>query len=376
MVTAKADECRWATNAAQVRIWRNSMPRRYLLALLPIALFACSPSPPAMPTQSGTTSGSTSGEGSGGNVADVTTTASSGGSSGGGSEGVASTPDAGAAEMDGAADGIPDGDGESTASDDGGLCSGLLCEDFEQGQGQLDLGKWVLQTGTTADGGIEEIQQQTVHRGKYAWHVHVTPVSGDFAVILTKSLPAMLKGSGPVFGRAYFYATANVGTHIMLGIAGTTRNPAVAPSILPTKPLINFNYMEFAAFAGSWQLGFDLFTPDPSVAKGFVEEASYPPARDKYPTMAWSCVEWEFSDNPDAMMLWVDGKAMDQFDVQHIGFSSVPRMAGSILNGKSSGIIGGFDFFGFGFHTWGRSPAFDIYYDDIVLDTKRANCLP
>jgi len=352
------------------------MPRRYLLAFLPITLLACSASSPAVSTGSGTTSGSTSSDGSGGNVADATT-GGGGGSSGGGSEGAPTTPDAGATEMDAATmDGAPGGDGESNPSDDGGPCSGLLCEDFEQGQGQLDLAKWVLQTSTTADGGIEGIQQQIVHSGKYAWHVHVTPVSGDFALILTKSPPPMLKGSGPVFGRTYFYATANVGTHIMLGIAGTTHDPAVAPSILVTKPLINFNYMEFAVFANSWQLGFDLFSPDPSVAKGFVEEASYPPARDKYPTMAWSCIEWEFSDNPDAMMLWVDGKPMDQFDVQHVGFSSVPRTMGSILNGKSSGIIGGFDFFGFGFHTWGRSPAFDIYYDDIVLDTKRVNCLP
>ncbi|HEV3191973.1 MAG TPA: hypothetical protein VGY54_15785 [Polyangiaceae bacterium] len=351
------------------------MPRQYLLAFLPISLLACSAPSPAGPPRNGTTSGSTSGDGSGGNVADATS-GGGGGSSGGGSEGPPVTPDAGAAEMDAAADGTPDGDGQSTASDDGGPCSGLLCEDFEQGQGQLDLAKWVLQKNTAVDGGIEEIQQQMVHRGKYAWHVHVTAAPGDFAVILTKSPPAMLKGSGPVFGRTYFYATANVGTHIMLGIAGTTHDPAVAPSILPIKPQINFNYMEFAAYAGSWQLGFDLFAPDPSIAKGFVEEASYPPARDKYPTMAWSCIEWEFSDNPDAMMFWVDGKPMDQFDLQHIGFSSVPRTMGSILNGKSSGIIGGFDFFGFGFHTWGRSPAFEIYYDDIVLDTKRVNCLP
>jgi hypothetical protein len=355
------------------------MPRRYLSALLPIALLGCSASSPAVPMQNSTT-GSDGGSTSGGegNVATGTDArASSGGDSDGGSEGAPVTPDAGPTEMDGTTDAAPSGDGESIASDDGGgPCSGLFCEDFEQGQGQLDLAKWVLQKSTTADGGIEEIQQQMVHRGKYAWHVHVTPFPGDFAVILTKSPPATLKGSGPVFGRTYFYATANVGTHIMLGIAGTTHDPAVAPSILPSKPLINFNYMEFAAYAGSWQLGFDLFAPDPSVAKGFVEEASYPPMRDKYPTMAWSCLEWEFNDNPDAMLFWVDSKPMDQFDLQHIGFRSVPKMMGSILNGKSSGIIGGFDFFGFGFHTWGRSPAFDIYYDDIVLDTKRVNCLP
>jgi hypothetical protein len=43
----------------------------------------------------------------------------------------------------------------------------------------------------------------------------------------------------------------------------------------------------------------------------------------------------------------------------------------------SSGLIGAFTDFGFGFYDWhpqGR-PAFDVYYDDIVLDTKRVGCL-
>jgi hypothetical protein len=133
--------------------------------------------------------------------------------------------------------------------------------------------------------------------------------------------------------------------------------------------------MEFAEFSNSWQLGFDLFTPAPNVAMGFVEEASYPPAQDQYPAMTWNCVEWEFDDNPDQMFLWFDGKQIDQFDAQHIGYSSTTMTPGSVLNGLDSGIIGGFDFFGFGFHNWGSSAVVDRYYDDIVLDTKRVGCL-
>jgi hypothetical protein len=258
---------------------------------------------------------------------------------------------------------------ESGPGAEGGACSGLFCEDFEDGQ--VDPTKWDLLMG---QGGTAMVQQQTVAHGKYAWYVHGTGARGDFASILTKNAPAALQGAGPVFGRAYVYATANYGAHIQLGFAGTTRDPTVAPSIMPTG--INFNYMEFAEFSNSWQLGFDLFTPAPSVAMGFVEEASYPPAHDQYPTMTWSCIEWEFDDNPDQMLLWVDGKQIDQFDEQHIGYSSVPTTPGSVLNGLSSGIIGGFDFFGFGFHNWGDSMVVDRYYDDIVLDTKRVGCIP
>jgi len=193
---------------------------------------------------------------------------------------------------------------------------------------------------------------------------------------LSKNMPKALQGAGPIFGRVYLYATSTSMAHIELGFAGTTRDPAV-PATLTMKGGMNFNYMEFAEYAGSWQLGFDLFAPDPAVAKGFVEEASYPAARDKLPVIKWSCIEWEFSDGPDMMVLWVDGQQLDQFDVQHIGFSSTTRTPGTVLNGKNSGIVGGFTVFGFGIHSYGRSPAgVDRYYDDIALDTKRVGCLP
>jgi hypothetical protein len=274
-------------------------------------------------------------------------------------------------DAEGGGEGSTDaGTGQETGPGaEGGACPGLICEDFEQGQ--LDPAKWDLQTGQA---GMAMVQQQIVAHGKYAWQVHGTGAAGDFASIVTKNAPAALQGAGPVFGRVYLYAAANYGAHIQLGFAGTTRDPTVAPSIMPRG--INFNYMEFAEFSNSWQLGFDLFTPAPNVAMGFVEEASYPPAHDQYPAMTWNCVEWEFDDNPDQMFLWFDGKQIDQFDAQHIGYSSTTMTPGSVLNGLSSGIIGGFDFFGFGFHNWGSSAVVDRYYDDIVLDTKRVGCIP
>ena len=43
-----------------------------------------------------------------------------------------------------------------------------------------------------------------------------------------------------------------------------------------------------------------------------------------------------------------------------------------------SGLIGAFTDFGFGFYDWHQTgrPAFDLYYDDIVLNTERVGCLP
>ena len=341
-----------------------------LLAFCPVALLACSTSSPAVPTEnvdaaggggSGPSSGDGGGRGSG--TGTGTDAAESGGDdSADGNEGA--VPVGG--ENEGSTDSAPNG-----RSGDGGACSGLFCEDFEQGQGQLDTTKWNLQMG---GGGIAMVEQQIVAHGKYAWQVHGTGAGGGFATILSKNAPMALQGAGPIFGRVYLYATANYGAHIQLAVAGT--NP-VDPTATPTiTPRINFNYMEFAEFSNSWQVGFDLFTPAPAVAKGFVEEASYPPAHDQYPTMKWSCIEWEFGDNPEMMVLWVDGKQIDQFDLMHIGFTSTARTPGSVLNGKNSGIVGGYTVFGFGFHSYGTSAVIDRYYDDIVLDTKRVNCLP
>ena len=324
-----------------------------LLAVWPVALIACSVSSPAVPRQNVDAAGGS-----------IDSSSGNGGESG--EEVAIVVKDAAASESVDSMDATLSDEGGSS---NGGACGGLFCEDFEQGQ--LDPAKWDVQMG---GGGMESIQQETVAHGKYALHMHGTGAGGDFALIVTKSAPKALQGSGPIFGRAYLYATAVSNAHVELGFAGTTRDPAVAPSI--TTRGMNFNYMEFAEYAGSWQLGFDLFAPDPAIAKGFVEEASYPPAKDKVPVGKWSCIEWEFNDDPERMVLWVDGKQIDQFDVDHIDFTTAPRTPGSVLNGKSSGIVGGFTTFGFGIHSYGRSPAgVDRYYDDIVLDTKRVNCL-
>ena len=375
------------------------MMLKLLRPIWPVALIACSSSAPAVPSPNvvaaAGSSGSLSSNGGASGAGTDTAGATSGGvDSASGGAGAAAVAGGGAAALvagagGGAAGGASGNGGGANAglsgaagASTGSTCSGLFCEDFEQGQGQLDPAKWDTQMGGS---GMAMVQQQTVAHGTYALHVHDSGSVGNFATILTKNVPAALQGAGPFFGRVYLYTATSIGgTHIQLGFAGTTRDPNVAPliststTVTTTSPMkaINFNYMEFAYFASSWQLGFDLFNPAPAIAQGFVEEASYPPARDKYPVAKWSCIEWEFGDNPDMMMLWIDGKQLAQLDTQHIDFSSVAKTPGSVLNGQSSGIIGGFSFYGFGIHNWGSSTVVDEYYDDLVLDTKRVNCLP
>jgi len=245
------------------------MLKRYLRVLWPVMLLACSTSPRAVSSGgvdaaggsggvSTTGNGGESGTGSG---PDAATGAA--GESGGGSGGAAAIPDGGASGSGGSTDA---GAGGAAGSSAGGPCVGLFCEDFEQGQ--LDPAVWDIQTGS---GGTEMIAQDIVAHGKYALHMHGTGAGGDFALIVSKNMPKALQGAGPIFGRVYLYSTSVSAAHVELGFAGTTHDPTVQASV--TTKGMNFNYMEFADYNNSWQLGFDLFAPDPAIAKGFVEEA-------------------------------------------------------------------------------------------------------
>ncbi|HEV3190598.1 MAG TPA: hypothetical protein VGY54_08890, partial [Polyangiaceae bacterium] len=223
-------------------------PYNYINALLPLLSFAIAGCSVGTAThessgtsQGGSSSGGIAGQsgmsptGPGSTVSVSSGTETSGGgaaaavSSGGGQPDAASPVDA-----PGSVDAQDDQPPAETGTD---ACVGLFCEDFEQGQ--LDPAKWDTQLGGS---GVAMVQEQTVAHGKYALHVHESGTVGHFATILTKNVPTALQGAGPVFGRAYLYTAMNVGVHIQLAFAGTTRDPKVAPtitsstSVSPTSP--------------------------------------------------------------------------------------------------------------------------------------------
>ena len=280
----------------------------------------------------------------------------------------------GVTPSDGGAAGAPTGD--ALANDAGAAelgadapaeravpgCVGLLCEDFESGK--IDGDKWTVEMG----GGTMTVQQQVVAHGQYAMQVHGQAGPGDWALLVAKNVPAALKGT-TTFGRVYFYITPKPLTsgHTQMVFAGNTgAGAANGPAPFP-----KLRYMEVANINGGWQLGFDLLDVGP-----LVEEVSYP--KGQVPTMAWVCLEWEFEDHPDHITMWTDGTPIGTFDDTDIGYASpgpVPKPGGSIYDGKSSDIIGGFDTFVFGFHDWHPQKPFDLYYDDLVLSDQRVGCL-
>jgi hypothetical protein len=288
----------------------------------------------------GSGSGGTQITGSGG--ADIGT-GGSGSGGGGGTGGDSAIVDAGS----------DTGGGLDADSATPGACGGLLCEDFESGQ--IDLAKW---STPTANGATFVLQQKIVAHGKYAVQFHGNPnlAQPDYAYLIWKNAPAEMAKHN--FGRTYFYVTPkprSVDMGMIYG--GTTGFPR------PT-------YLSIANHGSGWQFGFIKLSGMPGG-----EVQAYP--RPDIPVGAWTCLEWEFNDQPTSMNVWVDGQMVGSLTNQNIAYPPGHAPGTPLFNKMDSDLIGAFTDFGIGYYDWhpqGR-PAFDLYYDDIVLGTKRPGCL-
>jgi hypothetical protein len=254
------------------------------------------------------------------------------------------------------------GAGGAPAGGSGGAsaCPGLVCEDFESGS--IDQQKWDALT----NGGTLTVGTKQVANGKYALQVHgLGSGSDDWAHLLVKNPPAALKGN-TTYGRAnmYFPTEAASSLHMSLPFAGHNgTGPANGPAPYP-----KLRRLELGTYFGGWQLGMDLHDVSP-----LLEDVSQPSG--KWPTGKWFCLEWEFQDQPDRITVWVDGNQIGTFDnTNATSPSGGGAQNGQLYMGTSTGLIGGFDLFYIGFHDWHPAKAFDLYYDDVVLDAKRIGC--
>jgi hypothetical protein len=208
----------------------------------------------------------------------------------------------------------------------------LFSEDFESGT--LDPNVWTQQV--TGDN-IIQVQQDKVAHGKYALLLRCPkPAQRTLALLFAKDLPEALRHH--LFGRAYVYITPVIPTrHIIFFTAGTPGFP-------------KSKYQEVASSNGNWQITF--------IDQADANEDWH--AAGQIPLGRWFLLEWEFNDQPDQATVWVDGeKVLDS------PFSYKTP-------GQSTDLVGGFTDITLGFRLRGAAPEpFDIYYDDIALDTHR-----
>jgi hypothetical protein len=309
------------------------------------------------------TSGHAGETGGGGTAGAAGTSNQSGSSAGGGQAGTAAGVGgaAGSGGMKEGTAGQAGGNGSSGSSAGGApSCPGLFCEDFESGS--IDPAKW----DTSTKGGTLAVQSQQVAHGKYALHLQgLGSGSDDWATLFAKNAPVALNAA-TTFGRAsmYFSAAASASLHIQFPFAGSNgTGSGTGPA-----PVTKLRYLEVGSYNGQWQLSMDIHDVSPNI-----EYSAYAGAN--FPTSKWVCIEWEFEDQPDRITLWVGGNQVGVFDNMHINYSSDgTKSGGTLYQGKNSGLIGMFDTFGIGFHDWHPTKVFDLYYDDVVFDTKRIGC--
>ena len=208
----------------------------------------------------------------------------------------------------------------------------LFSEDFESGT--IDKNLW---TQDATGDAILTVQSDKVAHGKYALLVRCpAPAQRTHAFLKAKNLPEPLQHHH--FGRAYVYITPVVpDRHTVFITAGTAGFP-------------HSRFFEVATSHSNFQTTFtdqvdsaEDWHPGPAVPLGH-----------------WFLLEWEFNDQPDQETIWVDGeKIMD-----------TPFTYKSTT--QSTGLVGAFTDVAFGFLLRGAAPVpFDIYYDDIALDTHR-----
>jgi hypothetical protein len=216
----------------------------------------------------------------------------------------------------------------------------LFSEDFESGS--LNPNVW---SQVATGGNLIEVQSEQAAHGKYALLVRCpAPSQRTWAFIATNHLPEALRTHH--FGRVYmFIAPSPPSRHTILIMAGTAGFP-------------RNKFEEVATTNKQWQLTYVDLQPNGDREDYHIGGGAVPAGR-------WFCLEWEFNDHPDHATVWVDGKFAYQTD-----FVSKDR-------GAQSDLIGGFTDLAFGFRLWGAAPqAFDVYFDDIALDTKRIGQIP
>jgi hypothetical protein len=218
------------------------------------------------------------------------------------------------------------------------------------------------------------IQHDQAAHGHAALRIH-TPKGGsrDYGFIVATHLPDALRAH--CFGRAYVFISPGMPAgHDVLLNAGSPGYPTS-------------NFLEVGASGGrnvmtSYQQNGAGVPRGETLARGIA-----------YPVGRWFCLEWEFTDHPDHTVIWIDGAKAAEL----AGFTFKPRAARAPRPGDSAApasdatppaaapaavpgtdLVRGFDDFAFGFRAWGAGAKndFDIYYDDIALDTKRIGPAP
>jgi len=209
----------------------------------------------------------------------------------------------------------------------------IFTEDFESGE--INPKIWLVRSSGPATATI--VQDKVAH-GKNALKIHYPANTNRAYAFIGTLLPAAVKDH--LYGRVYVYVSSLPQPHSVLLLAGSSGFPAA-------------NWLEIGTYH-------DAFQPSVQRQAATTNRGEKVAFEGPIPFNRWFCLEWEFLDQPDRIVEWVDGKlAVNQ------AFN---------MNGTESGLIGGFAELDLGFRTFAQAATItqdlDIYYDDLAVGDK------
>lgn len=287
--------------------------------------------------------GQSAGSSAGGGAGEAGSVGQAGSSGGGGAAGSGGAADAGAAGATAGGAGTggsagAGGAGEATVCSNG---PGTLCEDFESGS--IDSDVWsVIESNA---GALVTVDQQQVHGGQYALHVHVTAGEQTTAQIEeTVTFPAQ---DETLYARMFAYFVQE----------------------LPSDPMGGY-HMGFIQAVGQNDLG-EVRSSVGSIAdRQVLGDSIYfgPPFHEfgpwsetRYQAGVWTCIELYTSgaggENTERR-IWIDDVEMDDQHTNYDG-QKAPH----------------FEHLSFGLWQYHPTPGLsDVYIDDIRVGPERIGC--
>jgi hypothetical protein len=214
-------------------------------------------------------------------------------------------------------------DADAAQAPDTKCASAVFCEDFESGPSLRSL--WNVD-GYTNVSSIQ-VQSTVVHRGRYAMQIHYDDHYGGW--IAAKEMASFPALQNQLFGRYYIYMLPSVP-------AGHSRMSA---TLFDNGKRLEIN--PWGLLYGNDEIFGRIETPvTPMGAR-------------------WTCVEWSIvpdANNPGSVngALYIDGVL-----TYTIAFPSVTMNAFELFQESSST----------------NDIIYNIYYDDVALDTQRIGCL-
>jgi hypothetical protein len=224
-------------------------------------------------------------------------------------------------------DGVGSGGGSPDGGGDGGAgCSAaaLLCEDFEDG---FDSKRW--QTPVVTAGSTVGIGTARHHSGSHALHAHVE-ATGTSADGFRAEWDSVRSFPPSVYLRMFVY---------------------------PEAPIAGFEaFAEFDQASNPYPLTSLWLGPE---SFGWTDSAEGSAAPSVGPLLIgmWTCVEWEVDATARTVRVWVNGKESTGLAGSAVTLPKLDRLGIGEVVTTTSG-----------------SGAYDLWLDDVVVDTSRIEC--